>query len=213
MTMNRTHLALPLAGIVLASVALTACSGPGGSGSSGASGAPSKSSHTAQASPAAPATESNPPGDIPDNQAYVAFTPPGGGFSVKVPEGWARTSKGTVISFTDKLNRVELAPVPTTSAPTIGSVTAKTAPQLRRTVPHFAMGKISVVSRHAGKAVLLTYQGDSATDPVTGKVVRDAFERYAFYRQGHEVDVTLSGPVHADNVDPWRIVTDSFTWR
>lgn len=70
-----------------------------------------------------------------------------------------------------------------------------------------------MISRHAGKAVLLTYQGDSAPDPVTGKVVRDAFERYAFHRQGHEVDVTLSGPLHADNVDPWRIVTDSFTWR
>ncbi|WP_246459801.1 hypothetical protein [Streptomyces himalayensis] len=213
MTMNRTHLVLPVAGVVLASVAITACSGSGGSNNSGGSGGPSTTNRTTQSSPAAPATESNPPGDIPDNQAYVAFTPPGGGFSVKVPEGWARTSKGTVTSFTDKLNRVELAPVSAASAPTTGSVTAQTVPQLRRSVPHFAMAHVSVISRHAGKAVLLTYQGDSAPDPVTGKLVRDAFERYAFYRHGHEVDVTLSGPVHADNVDPWRIVTDSFTWR
>lgn len=69
------------------------------------------------------------------------------------------------------------------------------------------------MTRKAGPVVLLTYQGDSAKDPVTGKVVRDAFERYAFYRQGHEVDLTLSGPVNADNVDPWRIVSDSFAWR
>ncbi|MFF3462675.1 hypothetical protein [Streptomyces sp. NPDC002619] len=210
MTMNRTRLVLPVTGVVLASVAITAC---GGSTGSGGSGGPAGSSRTAPSSPAAPATESNPPGDIPDNQAYVAFAPSGGGFSVKVPEGWARTGKGTVTSFTDKLNRVELAPVTAASAPTTGSVTAQTVPRLRRTVPNFAPGKVSVVARHAGQAVLLTYQGDSAPDPVTGKVVRDSFERYAFYRQGHEVDVTLSGPVNADNVDPWRIVTDSFTWQ
>ncbi|MGW1795176.1 hypothetical protein ACWCQN_04025 [Streptomyces sp. NPDC001984] len=210
MTMNRTRLVLPVTGVVLASVAITAC---GGSAGSGGSGGPAGSSRTAPSSPAAPATESNPPGDIPDNQAYVAFAPSGGGFSVKVPEGWARTGKGTVTSFTDKLNRVELAPVTAASAPTTGSVTAQTVPRLRRTVPNFAPGKVSVVARHAGQAVLLTYQGDSAPDPVTGKVVRDSFERYAFYRQGHEADVTLSGPVNADNVDPWRIVTDSFTWQ
>ncbi|WP_411152838.1 hypothetical protein [Streptomyces sp. A30] len=212
-TMNRTHLVLPVAGLVLASVAITACSGSGGSSSSGGSGGPSPTSRTTQSSPTAPATEVNPTGDIPDNQAYVAFAPPGGGFTVKVPEGWARTGKGAVTSFTDKLNRIELAPASAASAPTTGSVTARTVPQLRRDVPHFAMGHVSVVSRHAGKVVLLTYQGDSAPDPVTGKVVRDAFERYAFHRRGREVDVTLSGPLHADNVDPWRLVTDSFTWR
>ncbi|MEU6519984.1 hypothetical protein [Streptomyces sp. NPDC046978] len=69
------------------------------------------------------------------------------------------------------------------------------------------------MTRRSGRVVLLTYQGDSAKDPVTGKVMRDAFEQYVFYRSGHEVDLTLSGPVNADNVDPWRIVSDSFAWR
>lgn len=132
---------------------------------------------------------------------------------MKVPEGWARTSKGSATTFTDKLNRIELVPVQVSTAPTAKSVTTETVPALGHQVPKFAAGKVSVVSRHAGKAVLLTYRGDSAADPVTGKVVRDAFERYSFFHNGHEVDVTLSGPVHADNVDPWRIVTDSFAWR
>ncbi|MEU5257143.1 hypothetical protein [Streptomyces longwoodensis] len=86
-------------------------------------------------------------------------------------------------------------------------------PRLGATVPKFASPKVSQVPRTAGPVVLLTYQGDSAKNPVTGKVVRNAFERYAFYRQGHEVDLSLSGPVNADNVDPWRIVSDSFAWR
>jgi hypothetical protein len=28
-----------------------------------------------------------------------------------------------------------------------------------------------------------------------------------------EVILTLSGPVGADNADPWRVVTDSLQWR
>lgn len=124
--MKRTHLVLPIVGIVLASVGITAC---GGSGGSGGFGGPSTTRRTTQSSPAAPATEVNPAGDITHNQAYVAFTPPGGGFSVKVPEGWVRTGKGTVTSFTDKLNRIELAPVSAASGPTTGSVTAQTVPQ------------------------------------------------------------------------------------
>ncbi|WP_256796422.1 hypothetical protein [Terrabacter sp. Ter38] len=68
------------------------------------------------------------------------------------------------------------------------------------------------MSRTAGPVVLLTYQGDSAVDPVTGKVVRDAFERYSYFRAGTRVDLTLSGPVSADNVDPWRTVSNSLRW-
>lgn len=58
--------------------------------------------------------------------------------------------------------------------------------RLRSQVPKFAAFKVSEVTRHGGRVVLLTYQGDSAKDPVTGKVVREAFERYAFHRSGHE---------------------------
>lgn len=54
------------------------------------------------------ATEVNPAGDIPDNQAYVPFTPPGGGFSVKIPEGWASSAAGATTTFTDKLNQVQV---------------------------------------------------------------------------------------------------------
>jgi hypothetical protein len=74
------------------------------------------------------------------------------------------------------------------------------------------MGKISEITRPAGKVVLITYQGDSAQDPVTGKVVRDAFERYLFYQGGKQLALTLAGPVNADNVDPWKIVSDSVRW-
>lgn len=160
------------------------------------------------------ATESNPPGDIPDNQAYVPFTPAGGLVSVKIPEGWARVAHGSTTSFSAKLNRVEVSVTdsPSTPPPTPASVQAKDVPALTQQVSKFTMGTISAVSRAGQPAILLTYQGDSAPDEVTGKVVRDAFERYIFTRGRTRVDLTLSGPTNADNVDPWRIVSDSLKW-
>ncbi|MGW3151278.1 hypothetical protein ACWDG1_43030 [Streptomyces sp. NPDC001177] len=209
-------------GLALVAAVTAACSGGTGTHSGSAPPSPAPASHAAAGggntpnSPAPP--ESNPPGDIPDNQVYVAYRPGGGtftftGFTVKVPEGWARTDQKNTTVFTDKLNTVRITAASASSAPTVGSVTNTVVPQLRTHVPKFATPKVSEVTRPAGRVVLLTYQGDSAKDPVTGKVVRDAFERYAFHRPGHEVDLTLSGPVNADNVDPWRIVSDSFTWQ
>lgn len=192
---------------MLVAAVTSGCTGSAGSGSSGSGAASS-----GVAGHAAPPTETNPPGDIPDNQAYVAYRPAGGGFTVKVPEGWSRTEKGGTTVFTDKLNRISVERVPASAPPTVATVTRDVVPRLSRQVPRFGKAKTAETTRHAGKVVLLTYQGDSATDPVTGKVVRDAFERYAFYRQGHEVHLTLSGPVDADNVDPWRVVSDSFAW-
>lgn len=204
-------------GLALVAAVSAGCSGSGShAGSASTSRAAGSTAGSGQNNPAPAPTESNPPGDIPDNQAYVPYRPAGGtftGFTVKVPEGWARTVQKDTTVFTDKLNTVRITAATASAAPTVGSVTNTVVPQLRSQVPKFASPKVSEVNRHAGRIVLLTYQGDSAKDPVTGKVVRDAFERYAYYRSGHEVDVTLSGPVNADNVDPWRIISDSFAWR
>src|SRR4029077_5671897 len=88
---------LAVAAAVLGTAAVLA-----GCGTSGTppSGSPTLSSSTA----AAPTPESTPAGDIPDNQAFVPFTPPTGLFTVSVPEGWARNSVRAATRFTDKLN-------------------------------------------------------------------------------------------------------------
>ncbi|MFD5659720.1 hypothetical protein [Streptomyces hirsutus] len=199
-------------GLALVAAVTAGCSGVG-SHSGPTTSSASAGGGSAHANPEP--TESNPPGDIPDSQVYVAYRPTSGftGFTVKVPEGWARTDKGATTVFTDKLNTVRITAGTASAAPTVGSVTHAVVPQLKAHVAKFASLKVSEVTRHAGRVVRLTYEGDSVKDPVTGKVVRNAFERYAFYRHGHEVALTLSGPVNADNVDPWRIVSDSFAWR
>src|ERR1700760_3994445 len=117
-------------GTALAVLVATGC---GGSSSSGA-----QASSTPPAAAAASPTntpEVNPAGDIPDNQAYVAFAPRTAGYSVKVPEGWSRTSAGGAVSFTDKLNTVRLQAVHAGSAPTVAGVRHAVVPQLARTEP------------------------------------------------------------------------------
>jgi len=210
---------LTLAGVVAVTVVLASCAGAsapvattGSSAPVATTGSPSPAV-AATSQPAAGAGEVNPSGDIPDNQAYVAFRPVGGGYSVKIPEGWSRTSTGPLTLFTDKLNSIEVSASAASAQPTVAAVNSTDVPSIGSMVPKFAKGKVSEVVRGGGKAILLTYQGDSAPDQVTGKVIRGAFERYTFYHAGRRVDLTLSGPAGADNVDPWRIVSDSFKWN
>jgi hypothetical protein len=157
-----------------------------------ACGSSSTPTSTTPAATTAP-KEVNPAGDIPDDQAFVVFQAPGAPFSVKVPEGWSQTQRGGVVVFTDKLNTIELA---WGAAP--------------RAAPSGA--KISTVTRTAGHAERATYEAQSTPDAVTGKTRTNAVERYVFTQGGKHAILTLSGPKGADNVDPWKIVTDSVRW-
>jgi hypothetical protein len=181
-----------LVGATLAAAVALAAAGCGSSGSSGSSS--STSSSTAASKPAAPTgPEKSPAGDIPDNQAYVAYR--GSGYSVKVPEGWARTTAAGAVTFTDKLNSVRIE--------SQAAAAAASKP---------AGAKVSTVSRPAGRAARITYVAKSAPDPVTGRKVDDAVERYVFTHGGRAVVLTLSGPTTADNVDPWKLITSSLRW-
>lgn len=200
-TTTRRRLAAGLSILALGTAVLAGCGAGSSSGASGGSAS----------GPDPVATEVNPPGDIPDNQAFVAYQVPGSSVSVKVPEGWSQSGSGQDTTFTDKLNSVEIAVSSASSAPTVDSVKSTDVASLKSSAPNFELQKVETVTRKAGDAVLLTYKADSTPDSVTNKVVRDAVERYTFYQNGTRVDLTLSGPENADNVDPWRIVSDSVT--
>ena len=117
------------------------------------------------------------------------------------------------MTFTDKLNSVRLESGQATKAPT----TADGQVELRKlagTVKGLQPARaVSTVQRSAGPALLVTYTGDGPPDPVTGKTVTDAFERYEFFQNGRLATLTLSGPQGADNVDPWMTITDSLQWQ
>ena len=65
------------------------------------------------------------PGDIPDNQAFVRITGPG--YSLSTPEGWARVTRGKVVTLSDKYNAISIRVGSAPTAPTVGSVTGEGA--------------------------------------------------------------------------------------
>jgi hypothetical protein len=149
-------------------------------------------------------------GDIPDSQAFVAYASPDG-YSIKVPEGWARSTDGAATVFTDKFNTIRIETTSAPTAPTVDSVKTDLAP-VAASSKGYAAGKITALSRKAGPVIVATYTQDSAPNSVTSKTVRLDVERYVFWKAGKAAVVTLSSAAGSDNVDPWKIVTDGFSW-
>lgn len=189
-------------------VSIVCCGLATGGGAGAAVGHATKTTRAA-VDPNAPEVAS--PGDIPDNIAFVPYRPTAGGFTVTTPEGWSRRNIATGAVFTDKYNIVEIESFAGRAAPTPRSAVAAVTTTVGRS-KGFKLGRASTVKRKAGNAVLVTYLVNSAPNAVTGKTLPVAVERYEFFRNGTSVVLTLSGAKGADNVDPWRIVTDSFRW-
>jgi hypothetical protein len=198
-----------LASIVVAAVAIVAVlAGCGASATSTGSGASTASAASGTAAP-----ENNSAGDIPDTQVFVPFTPTTKLFTVSVPEGWAQTTGGVATVFTDKLNVVRIEMRPALAPLTPDTIRQQELPAIQSSSPGYRFGAISVVQRKSGPVFMVTYQAMSPPNEVTGKSGVDAVERYEFWRAGHEAILTLSGPLGADNVDPWRTITDSLQWQ
>lgn len=152
------------------------------------------------------------PGDIPDDQAFVPYTPPDGAFTVQVPEGWARTDTHGGVTFTDKYNSITIAESPATGAPTAESVAASDLKDVSGD-PTFRIVTVKPVTRRGGNGIVALYEVGSAANAVTAKKALLAVERYVFVQDATQVTLTLAGAKGADNVDPWKTVSDSLTWR
>jgi len=154
------------------------------------------------------AAEKNPPGDIPDDQVFVSYTSSAGGYSLKVPEGWARTEKGADVDFVDKLDGVAVSVASATAAPSAKDVAEGLAK------PEKAVRVISTkdIRVPAGQALLIKYESDSEPNPVTNKRVRLENEACVFYKNGKTATLTFWAPKGADNVDQWKLMSESFRW-
>ncbi|MDQ1512016.1 MAG: hypothetical protein QOG50_3860 [Actinomycetota bacterium] len=157
-------------------------------------------------------TEVLPPGDIPDNQVFVVYSPASGGYSIRYPQGWPQRVSGRTSTFSQNFNRIEITTTKSSTRPTEASVRTSDVPKLRA-LAGFKLVKIDSVKRAAGDAIRIAYAAASTTDPVTGKRVALDVERYLFWHNGTLVSITLSSPKGSDNVDPWKTVTDSLVWK
>jgi hypothetical protein len=215
--------------LVCLAVLLAGCGGGGTSSAAGGSSSatsnaasssapsagtstPSTPSPTAKSAAPVP-VEKNPPGDIPDNLAFVPYANKAGGYSFTHPEGWARSGSGTRVRFTEKLNGVVVESVPASQGPTVASARSSEVPRLRAGVPAFELRTISAVNLPAGPTVRIVFRRNSDPDPVTGKVYRDEVEEYLVQHAGKLVRMDLFGPVGADNVDAYRTMSQSLRLR
>jgi len=164
----------------------------------------------AQEQPIAP--ETNPPGDIPDSQAFVTYTSPAG-FSLKVPEGWALTQRPDGASFADKYGSVDISLATAASAPTSEQARREELAKLVKSGRAVRISATGRVTLPAGPALLIVYTSNSEPNAVTDKQIRLENNRYLFYRAGHEAALTLSAPAGADNADQWQLMARSFRWN
>ncbi len=175
--------------------------------------APTSSGAPIAATESAVAPETNPPGDIPDTQAFVTYRSAAGGYALEVPEGWARSEHGSAVTFEDKFDGVTVTVVPSSAAPTVTTVRANEVTQIQTTGRAVTVTNVTEVALPGGQAVLITYTSNSDPNPVTNKQVRLENEAYVLFKDGHAATVTLWAPQGADNVDQWRRMSKSFRWR
>jgi hypothetical protein len=143
---------------------------------------------------------------------FVAYTPAGGVYTVDVPQGWAKAAAPATTTFSDHFNSATITVGAAAAAPTDASARSATTTAYRSSAG-FHLVKVDSVDRSSGMAVHVVYDLKSAADPVTGKSVTLEDERYEFWRSGKLVTITLASPKGSDNVDPWKRITDSFSWK
>jgi hypothetical protein len=146
-------------------------------------------------------------GDIPDNQVFLTYRNRGAGYSMKYPEGWAQQGSALSVTFRDK-NNVLRAVVTAGAVWTKASVTAD-AHALRGAHVQSGPQTITLSGKPAFKVV---YRTVSAPNAVTGKRVTLTVDRYYLWKPGRRAVLDLGSPVGVDNVDAYRMISESFRW-
>jgi hypothetical protein len=147
-------------------------------------------------------------GDIPDNQVFLRFVDPVAGYSMKYPEGWAQQGAASTVTFRDKNNIVRIVVKPG------GAVTPADAKHDLAAVTGATIANGPATSTISGHpAVKVSYTTQSAANAVTGKRLTLVVDRYYLWRGGKRAVVDLGTPQGVDNVDAYRLMIESFTWK
>ena len=167
---------------------------------------------TAALAETAIAPEKNPPGDIPDSQAFVTYS--GAlGYELKVPEGWARSDAGPSISLVSKLDGRSVSVSDLAAAPTLDWANQTYVPDMVAKGRAVEIAKVSSEKLPAGEVIKIAYSLNSEPNAVTTKQIRLEANRYLFFKAGKLAVMDLYAPLGADNVDQWQLMSRSFAWH
>lgn len=157
------------------------------------------------------APEKNPPGDIPDSQAFVVYK--GANFVLKVPEGWARSDMAQGVQFESKLDGVSVTLSDRSTAPSLDWAKHVYALDMVAKGRAVEVTKVTDEKLSAGTAIKIAYSLNSEPNPVTTKQIRLEANRYLFWKSGKLAALDLYAPFGADNVDQWQLMSQSFAWH
>ena len=147
-------------------------------------------------------------GDIPDNQVFLRFANTAAGYSMKYPEGWAQKGSGSTVTIRDKNNIVRLV---------VTHGAAVSLADAQRDLHGVAGARITSAPKSMtvghNPAVKVVYTTQGAADAVTGKKLTLVVDRYYLWRGGKRAVIDLGTPQGVDNVDAYRLMIESFTWR
>ncbi|HWW66628.1 MAG TPA: hypothetical protein VNY83_01460 [Solirubrobacterales bacterium] len=194
---------------------LAGCGG-GGGGSTTTKSATAKTPSSAAASPVAESgvpseAQSAATGDIPDNQIFLTYDNRAAGYSIRYPEGWTRKGSSSAVTFQDRGNVIHVL-VAKGAPPTPAGVGAGVA-KLKRSDPSIHGGAAQTLTLGGAPVIKLTYTRLSAPDPVTGKRLPLTIDRYEYAHGGKVAIVDLGTPKGVDNVDAYRMISETFRWR
>jgi hypothetical protein len=149
-------------------------------------------------------------GDIPDTQVYLTYTNPSAGYTMSYPEGWTRKGSASDVTISDKNNIIHIVinkAGPATTASVVSELN-----QLKQTTSTLTFTAPTNIQLKSGPAVKATYSTRSAPNPVTGKSVLLIVDRYELSNRGRRATLDLGTAKGVDNVDAYRMISNSFRW-
>jgi hypothetical protein len=222
MTLTRFRLFATVTALIALAGSLTACGSSSSSSTSsstntaattaaqGVTSAAKPACGSSSASAGASEAASTATGDIPDNQQFLTFRNRPGGYSISYPEGWARSGNGNAVTFQDKSNTITIK-VAQGSKPTTASVAAQLK-QESASDPCLSAGTPQATTAGPNQVIKVTYRTEGQKSPVTGQRPTISVDRYVYFKGGKVATVDLATPVGVDNVDAYRMISESFRW-
>src|SRR5262249_57056067 len=93
--------------------------------------------------------------------------------------------------------------------------TASVASELKQEAasdPCLRAGSPQATTAGPNQVVKVTYTTEGQKSPVTGQRPKITVDRYVYSKGGKVASVDLATPVGVDNVDAYRMISESFRW-
>ena len=149
-------------------------------------------------------------GDVPDNAVFLTYRDATLGYSIQYVEGWQVVPSTDGVAIRDK-DSSETIQVVSGQTDVAAFVSGTDLPSLRGQAG-FQLVRQDTVKINGTDLVHLVYDIPSPPDPVTGKQVPQAVDRYYVAGTGQIAIVSLATPKGVDNVDAFRQMIESFRW-